>query len=241
MRARTNPLLAVLVVAVLAATGSGATAIASPSASTAGSTGSNPVHRPPIRHVFVINLENKGYDDTFGPGSQAPYLAHTLRDKGQLLTQYYGTAHNSLPNYLAQVSGPGAQQADPGRLPGLLRLRAGRHGRAAAGGRGRLCLPLERADHRQPAAGAPPDLARLPGGHGRGLPHPAANTPDGTQKATGRETSTPPRHKPLRLLQGRHRHAVVRPQRRRPEQAARRPAASEYDAEPDLPHPRPVQ
>jgi hypothetical protein len=62
---------------------------------------------PPVRHVFVINLENKGYDRTFGPHSPAPYLSRTLRAKGQLLTQYYGTAHNSLPNYLAQVSGQG--------------------------------------------------------------------------------------------------------------------------------------
>lgn len=63
--------------------------------------------RPPARHVFVINLENKGFDETFGPGSPAPYLAQTLRSKGALLTQYYGTAHNSLPNYLAQISGQG--------------------------------------------------------------------------------------------------------------------------------------
>jgi hypothetical protein len=62
---------------------------------------------PAVRHVFVINLENKGYDQTFGPGSPAPYLSHTLRDQGQLLTQYYGTAHNSLPNYVAQISGQG--------------------------------------------------------------------------------------------------------------------------------------
>jgi len=62
---------------------------------------------PPIKHVFVINLENKGYDETFGPSSPAPYLTTTLRDQGQLLTQYYGTAHNSLPNYVAQISGQG--------------------------------------------------------------------------------------------------------------------------------------
>lgn len=62
---------------------------------------------PPVRHVFVVNLENKGYDETFGPASVAPYLSRTLRGKGQLLTQYYGTAHNSLPNYVAQVSGQG--------------------------------------------------------------------------------------------------------------------------------------
>ena len=30
---------------------------------------------PPVRHVFVINLENKGYDETFGPASPAPYLS----------------------------------------------------------------------------------------------------------------------------------------------------------------------
>jgi hypothetical protein len=62
---------------------------------------------PPIGHVFVINLENKGYDETFGPDSPAPYLSKTLTAKGQLLTQYYGTAHNSLPNYIAQISGQG--------------------------------------------------------------------------------------------------------------------------------------
>jgi phospholipase C len=63
--------------------------------------------RPPIKHVFVINLENKGFKKTFGAGSPASYLSKTLRRKGVLLSQYYGTAHHSLPNYLAQVSGQG--------------------------------------------------------------------------------------------------------------------------------------
>jgi phospholipase C len=62
---------------------------------------------PAIQHVFVINLENKGYDETWGPGSQAPYLATTLRNQGVLLNQYFGTAHNSQPNYVAQISGQG--------------------------------------------------------------------------------------------------------------------------------------
>jgi hypothetical protein len=71
--------------------------------------------RPAVRHVFVINLENKGFDETFGQGSPAPYLSKTLRGNGQLLTQYFGVAHNSLPNYIAEISGqgPNAQtQAD---------------------------------------------------------------------------------------------------------------------------------
>jgi phospholipase C len=62
---------------------------------------------PGAKHVFVINLENKGYDSTWGPGSAAPYLSQTLRSQGVLLDHYYGTAHNSQPNYVAQISGQG--------------------------------------------------------------------------------------------------------------------------------------
>src|SRR6185503_14932595 len=60
---------------------------------------------PPIKHVFVIVLENKGFDTTFGPNSQAPYLAQTLPSQGELLTQYYATGHASLDNYISMVSG----------------------------------------------------------------------------------------------------------------------------------------
>ena len=63
---------------------------------------------PPIGHVFVIVLENKGFAETFGAGSRAPYLAKTLTDQGQLLANYYATAHQSLPNYIAMVSGQAA-------------------------------------------------------------------------------------------------------------------------------------
>jgi hypothetical protein len=63
--------------------------------------------QPPVRHVFVVVLENKDYVETFGPDSKAPYLAGDLTGRGQLLTQYYGIAHDSLPNYIAMVSGQG--------------------------------------------------------------------------------------------------------------------------------------
>ncbi|HVX40438.1 MAG TPA: alkaline phosphatase family protein [Gemmatimonadaceae bacterium] len=59
----------------------------------------------PIGHVFVIVLENKGYDTTFGPNTSATYLADTLVRAGALLRQYYGTGHVSLDNYIAMVSG----------------------------------------------------------------------------------------------------------------------------------------
>jgi hypothetical protein len=60
---------------------------------------------PPIRHVFVIVLENQGFDTTFNAQSRAPYLADTLRKAGAFLRQYYGIGHYSLPNYLAMIAG----------------------------------------------------------------------------------------------------------------------------------------
>jgi len=65
-------------------------------------------HGPPIKHVFVIVLENEGFDTTFGPQSKAPYLSKTLTRSGVLLNQYYGTGHASLDNYISMISGQAA-------------------------------------------------------------------------------------------------------------------------------------
>jgi hypothetical protein len=59
-------------------------------------------------HVFVINLENHDYNEVWGASSAAPYLSKTLRAQGVLLSRYYGIDHNSLPDYLAQISGQGS-------------------------------------------------------------------------------------------------------------------------------------
>jgi hypothetical protein len=61
-----------------------------------------------IGHVFVIVLENEGFDVTFGPNSLAPYLSKTLPSQGVMLNQYYGTGHVSLDNYVAMISGQSA-------------------------------------------------------------------------------------------------------------------------------------
>ena len=71
-------------------------------------------HRPPpapVRHVFLIMLENESFDRTFGPTSQAPYLARTLPPQGAFVRQYYGVGHNSLDNYVALVSGQAPNEA----------------------------------------------------------------------------------------------------------------------------------
>jgi phospholipase C len=89
--------LAALLITIAVVAGSGGATQAAPAAATAGA--------PTIGHVWVIELENKGFDTTFGPGSPAPFLATTLPQHGQLLTQYYGIGHESLDNYVAEISG----------------------------------------------------------------------------------------------------------------------------------------
>lgn len=78
-------------------------------ASTAGATGGGIVRAalPPgkIDHIVVIEMENEGYQETFGSKSPATYLNHVLRPQGELLADYYAIGHVSLDNYIAQVSG----------------------------------------------------------------------------------------------------------------------------------------
>ena len=69
------------------------------------SSSSATVATPPIKHVFIIVLENEGFDTTFAPTTRATYLVDTLVKQGALLRQYYGIGHFSLDNYIAMISG----------------------------------------------------------------------------------------------------------------------------------------
>jgi phosphatidylinositol-3-phosphatase len=75
---------------------------------------------PPIKHVFVIVLENSGYARNFGPRSPAPYLSGTLPATGALLVDFKAITHPSLPNYLALVSGQPPNPATRTNCPVLL-------------------------------------------------------------------------------------------------------------------------
>jgi hypothetical protein len=59
---------------------------------------------PPIRHVFIVVLENQAYENSFGAASPAHYLK-SLRLRGGSVPNYYGISHFSLGNYLAMISG----------------------------------------------------------------------------------------------------------------------------------------
>ncbi len=69
------------------------------------SAGARAFKLPRVRHVFVIVLENQGYEATFGDPAADPYLARALPAQGALLENYYATGHESNDNYVSLVSG----------------------------------------------------------------------------------------------------------------------------------------
>lgn len=72
---------------------------------------------PPITHVFAIVLGDNGYETAFGESSPAPYLAQTLVEKGELLSNYYAVTQGDLANEIALVSGQGPTPATAANCP----------------------------------------------------------------------------------------------------------------------------
>lgn len=125
-------LLAVLATVATAGAGLAVTT----TAATPASADSPHVGSPKITHVAVINLENKGFDETFGTGSAYTEL-HTLAAQGELLSNYYGIGHFSTPNYLAEISGqaPNAQtQLDCSRYTDFVSTGTDANGQAIGSG-----------------------------------------------------------------------------------------------------------
>ena len=87
-------------------------------------------------HVFIIVLENEGYHLTFGPASPAAYLKG-LAKQGALLSNYYGIGHFSLDNYIAMISGQGANpvtQSDCGSFVEFVQTGVAADGQAVGSG-----------------------------------------------------------------------------------------------------------
>ena len=155
-----------------------------------------PAYVPDIRHVFVINIENKGYDETWGESSKAPYLAGKLRAKGVLLNKYYGTAHNSQGNYIAQVSGQGPNpdmQADCQRFSRFAQVGTQAPQQAVGDGcvfpKKVRTLPRQMSAHHLKWKGYMQDLPRP-------CYHPKVGSQDPTQKAT-KKSQYATRHNPF--------------------------------------------
>ncbi|MET0559638.1 MAG: alkaline phosphatase family protein [Solirubrobacterales bacterium] len=58
-----------------------------------------------VKHVFIVSVASPGYEAAFGTTPQMPYLATTLRPKGQLLSEYSLLDAAGLPNEIATISG----------------------------------------------------------------------------------------------------------------------------------------
>lgn len=75
----------------------------------------------PVKHVFIVVLENEKFASSFGPAAQADpalrYLAKDLPAQGALLSNYYATSHMSLGNYITMVSGQPANVATQADCP----------------------------------------------------------------------------------------------------------------------------
>lgn len=164
---------------------------------------------PAVRHVFVVNLENKSFPETFGPASAAPYLARTLTSQGQLLDQYYGIGHNSLGNYIAQISGQAPNIETQGDCP-LFRdfVDVGTAADGQAIGQGcvyparidTLANQLTRRGYRW--RGYMEDMANTPTAPST-CRHPAIGAPDDTQRART-DDSYATRHNPFVYF-----HAII--------------------------------
>jgi len=72
---------------------------------------------PPITHVFAIVLGDNGFETAFGESSPAPYLAKTLVEKGELLSNYYAVTQGDLANEIALISGQGPTPATAANCP----------------------------------------------------------------------------------------------------------------------------
>ena len=147
---------------------------------------------PKPGHVFIINLENKGYSKVWGAGSEAPYLSQTLRSQGVLLSEYYGTRTIPHPNYLAQISGQGPTPMTRDDCPTYCPVQADGNGRARPGEGHRLRVSGVGPHPRRAAQRGGQDLEGLHGGHGHALPASRYRAPRTITRGARRATSTPP-------------------------------------------------
>jgi hypothetical protein len=151
-----------------------------------------------IRHVFIIVLENKNYEDTFERSVQDPYLGKTLPTLGAVLTRYYGTGHFSLDNYLAMISGQAsskATEADCEEFSDFRLLRVDGEGQAVGTG---CVYPTQiktLADQLQGAGfswkGYMEDMGNDPARESETCGHPKLNEKDPTQAAEAPRPGVP--------------------------------------------------
>ena len=172
---------------------SSSTTTSTPATSTTATTQASATQAglPPVRHVFVIVLENEGYANTFGNPSADPYLATTLPSQGALLSGYHGIGHFSNPNYIALVSGQApnsSNQADCQRFTdfptGTTTLASGQINGSGCVFPSSVPTVVDQLDTAHLTwKGYMQDMGNIPSRESVVCAHPAIGAPDPTQQA----------------------------------------------------------
>ncbi|MGN6869597.1 MAG: alkaline phosphatase family protein [Solirubrobacteraceae bacterium] len=84
---------------------------------------------PPVKHVFLIVLSDRGFTRSFGAGAASGYLGGALRRQGELVQNYYAVAGSPLANEIALVSGQGPTAQTATDCPVFSRVKPGSKGR----------------------------------------------------------------------------------------------------------------
>jgi len=108
------------VVAVAFVVGAVVVPMAASAGPVSGSSRSDPpAGVPPLKHVFVIMMENTSYDDLLSPSNPNTTFIQQLAANNGLATNYFGVTHVSLPNYIAATSGQtwGSNSDDVAQAP----------------------------------------------------------------------------------------------------------------------------
>ena len=157
----------------------------------------------PVRHVFLLLLENEDYERSFGAASPAAYLSKQLPALGAQLQNYYGTAHYSLGNYLALISGQGPTpqiQADCHSFDDFVATATAADSQAVGQGCVYPALVRTLPDQLEAAGlswrGYMEDMGNTPQRESATCGHPPANSADHTQKATAADAYAS-RHDPF--------------------------------------------
>jgi hypothetical protein len=142
---------------------------------------------PPVQHVFLIVLGDNGFESAYGETSPAPYLAKTLRAKGELLSNYYAVTQGDLANEVALISGQGPTAETAANCPNYTDISPGTVGSAEqVTGAGCVYPAATQTLPGQLAAGGKKWKAYLEGVGGAtaqptSCPHPVLGGPDANQ------------------------------------------------------------
>ncbi|MGZ4203311.1 MAG: alkaline phosphatase family protein, partial [Thermoleophilaceae bacterium] len=150
---------------------------------------------PPIKHVWVIVLENESATTTFGANSPAPYLAKVLPANGAFVGNYFGIGHASLDNYIAMISGQAPNpitQADCQQYTDIFPGTVGSDGQTVGLGCVYPTAVKTVADQLSAKGlgwkGYMQDMGNDPTREAATCAHPNLNSSDGTQSATAKDS-----------------------------------------------------